>query len=76
MNRLIIVAMCLAGGLAMAQENDEKQPEGQSEETNTRIAKIEQIIVTAKKEFVQSSEEFDSEIESILEDADVLENEE
>ena len=76
MNRLIIAAMCLAGGLAMAQENDEKQTEGQNAETNRRLANIEQIIVTAEKEIVESNEEFDTEIDSILDDADKLENEE
>ena len=75
MKRLIIAAMCLACGLAWAQD-DEKQEEGPIEEMQIRLTAMEQIDVTAEKTPVESSEDFDSEIESILLDADALEGEE
>ncbi len=75
MKRLIIAAMCLAGGLALAQEDDEKQTEGLIEEMQIRLTVMEQIDVTAEKTPVESSEDFDSEIESILVDAEALEAE-
>ncbi len=75
MKRLIIAAMCLAGGLALAQD-DEKQTEGPIEETQIRLAEMEQIVVTAEKTPVESSEDFDTDIESILADAEALETEE
>lgn len=75
MKRLMIAAMCLAGGLALAQEDDEKQTEGPIEEMQIRLMVMEQIDVTAEKTPVESSEDFDSEIESILVDAEALEAE-
>ena len=75
MKRLIIAAMCLAGGLALAQEDDEKQTAGLIEEMQIRLTVMEQIDVTAEKTPVESSEDFDSEIESILLDAEALEAE-
>ena len=75
MKRLIIAAMCLAGGLALAQEDDEKQTEGLIEEMQIRLTVMEQIDVTAEKTPVESGEDFDSEIESILVDAEALEAE-
>ncbi len=75
MKRLIIAAMCLAGGLALAQEDDGKQTEGLIEEMQIRLTVMEQIDVTAEKTPVESSEDFDSEIESILVDAEALEAE-
>ena len=75
MKRLIIAAMCLAGGLALAQEDDQKQTEGLIEEIQIRLMVMEQIDVTAEKTPVESSEDFDSEIESILVDAEALEAE-
>ena len=47
MKRLIIAAMCLAGGLALAQEDDEKQTKGPIEEMQIRLTAMEQINVTA-----------------------------
>ena len=76
MKRLIIAAMCLAGGLALAQEDDEKETEGLIEEMQIRLTAMEQINVTAEKAPVASSEDSDSEIESILADAEALEAEE
>ena len=76
MKILIIAAMCLAGGLALADEGDEKQTEGPIEEMQIRLTAMEQINVTAEKTLVESSEDFDSEIESILLDAEALEAEE
>ncbi len=76
MKRLIIAAMCLAGGLALAQEDDEKETEGLIEEMQIRLTAMEEINVTAEKTPVESSEDFDSEIESILADAEALEAEE
>ena len=76
MKTLIIAAMCLAGGLALAQEDDEQQTEGPIEEMQIRLTTIEQIDVTAEKTPDESSEDFDGEIESILLDAEVLEAEE
>lgn len=75
MKRLIIAAMCLAGGLALAQEDDEKQSAGLIEEMQIRLTVMEQIDVTAEKTPVESSEDFDREIESILLDAEALEAE-
>lgn len=75
MKRLIIAAMCLAGGLALAQEDDGKQAEGPIEELQIRLTAMEQIVVTAEKTLVESGEDFDSEIESILADAEALEAE-
>ena len=75
MKRLIIAAMCLAGGLALAQEEGEKQAEGPIEDLQIRLTTMEQIVVTAEKKLVESSEDFDSEIESILDDAEALEDE-
>ena len=76
MKRRIIAAMCLAGGLALADESDETQTEGPIEEMQIRLTAMEQIDVTAEKTLVESSEEFDSEIESILDDAEALETDE
>ena len=76
MKRLIIAAMGLAGGLALADQGDETQAEGPIEELQIRLAAMEQIIVTAEKTPVESSEDVDSEIESILLDAEALEAEE
>ena len=76
MKTLIIAAMCLAGGLALAQEDDEQQTEGPIEEMQIRLTAMEQIDVTAEKMPVESSEDLDREIESILLDAEALEAEE
>jgi len=76
MKILIIAAMCLAGGLALADEGDETQTEGPIEELQIRLAAMELIVVTAEKTLVESSEDVDSEIESILLDAEALEAEE
>ncbi len=75
MKRLIIAAMCLAGGLALAQEDDGKQNEGRIEEMQIRLSEMDLINVTAEKTPVASSEDIDSEIESILVDAEALEAE-
>ena len=76
MKILIIAAMCLAGGLASADEGDETQTEGPIEEIQIRLAAMELIVVTAEKTPVESGADVDSEIESILLDADALEGEE
>ena len=73
MKILIIAAMCLAGGLTLADQGDEIQTEGPIEEMQIRLAAMEQIVVTAEKTPVESSEDVDSEIESILIDAEALE---
>ncbi len=75
MKTLIIAAMCLAGGLALAQEDDENQTEGPIEELQIRLTAMEEINVTAEKTPLESIEDFDSEIESILDDAEALEDE-
>lgn len=75
MKRFIIAASCLACGLAFAQE-DEGQTEEVVEEMQIRLVAMEQIVVTAEKKLVESSEDVDSEIESILLDAEALEAEE
>ena len=74
MTRFIIAALCLAGSLALAQE-DEHQLESPIEEMQIRLAEMEQIIVTAEKTPLESNEGIDSEIESILDDAEALERE-
>ncbi len=76
MKRLIIAAMCLTCGLALADQGDETQTEGPIQELQIRLTAMEQIIVTAEKTPVESSDDFDREIESILLDAAVLEAEE
>ena len=76
MKILIIAVMCLAGGLALSDEGDETQTEGPIEELQIRLTAMEQINVTAEKMLVESSEDLDSEIESILLDAEALEVEE
>ena len=76
MKILIIAVMCLTGGLALADEGDETQTEGPIEELQIRLTTMEQINVTAEKMLVESSEDLDSEIESILLDAEALEVEE
>ena len=73
MKRLIIAAMCLTCGLALAEEGDETKTEGPIEEIQIRLTTMEQINVTAEKTPAESSEDFDSEIESILLDAEALE---
>ena len=75
MKKLIITAMCLACGLAIAQD-DENQTEEVIEEMQIRLVAMEQIVVTAEKTPVESSEDIDSEIESILLDSEALEVEE
>ena len=75
MKKIIIAAMCLACGLAFAQD-DEEQTEEVIEEMQIRLVAMEQIVVTAEKTPVESSEDIDSEIESILLDAEALEDEE
>ena len=74
MKRMVIAAMWLGGGLAMAQE-EEGQSEGPVEELQIRLGEMEQIVVTAEKAPVNPTEDFDSEIELILLDADALEDE-
>ncbi len=76
MKRLIIAAMCLTCGLALADQGDETQTEGPIEELQIRLTAMEQIIVTAEKTPVESSDDFDREIESILLDAAALEADE
>ena len=76
MKILIIAAMCLAGGLASADEGDETQTEGPIEEIQIRLAEMELIVVTAEKTPAGLNENFDSEIESILVDAAALEADE
>ncbi len=76
LKRLIIAAMCLTCGLASADEGDGTQTEGPIEEMQIRLAAMELIVVTAEKTPVVSSEDVDSEIESILVDAEALEAEE
>ena len=76
MKRLIIAAMCFAGSLALADQSDETQTEGPIEDLQIRLTTMEQINVTAEKTPVESSEDVDSEIESILVDAEALETEE
>ena len=76
MKRIIIAAMCLTCGLALADQGDETQTEGPIEEIQVRLGEMEQIIVTAEKTPVESSDDFDSEIESILLDAEALEADE
>ena len=76
MKRIIIAAMCLTCGLALADQGDETQTEGPIEEIQVRLEAMEQIIVTAEKTPVESSDDFDSEIESILLDAEALEADE
>ncbi len=76
MKRFIIAAMCLTCGLALADQGDATQTEGPIEELQIRLTAMEQIIVTAEKTPVESSDDFDSEIESILLDAAVLEADE
>ncbi len=73
MKRLIIAAMCLTCGPALADQGDETQTEGPIEELQIRLTAMEQIIVTAEKTPVESSDDFDSEIDSILLDAEALE---
>ena len=73
MKRIIIAAMCLTCGLALADQGDETQTEGPIEEIQVRLEAMEQIIVTAEKTPVESSDDFDSEIDSILLDAAALE---
>jgi hypothetical protein len=75
MKIMIIAAMCLAGSLALADQGDETQTEGPIEEIQVRLEAMELIVVTAEKTLVESSEDFDSEIESILLDAEALEAE-
>ncbi len=76
MKRIIIAAMCLTCGLALADQGDETQTEGPIEEIQIRLATMEQIVVTAEKTLVETSDDFDSEIESILHDAAALEADE
>ena len=76
MKILIIAAMCLAGSLVLADEGDETQNEGPIEDLQIRLTAMEEINVTAEKTPVESSEDVDSEIESILVDAEALEAEE
>ncbi len=76
MKRLIIAAMCLTCGLALAGQGDETQTEGPIAELQIRLTAMEQIIVTAEKTPVESNDDFDREIESILLDAAVLEADE
>ncbi len=73
MKILIIAAMCLTCGLALAEEGDQTKTEGPIEEIQIRLTTMEQIDVTAEKMLVDSSEDLDSEIESILLDAAALE---
>jgi len=67
--------VCLACGLAFAQD-DEEQTEEVIEEMQIRLVAMEQIVVTAEKTPVESSEDIDSEIESILLDVEAIEAEE
>ncbi len=73
MKILIIAAMCLAASLALADEGDETQTEGPIEDLQIRLTAMEEINVTAEKTPVQSSKDVDSEIESILLEAEEAE---
>jgi hypothetical protein len=73
MKTLIIAVACLAGGLAMAQDDGEESEEV-IEEMQIRLSEMEQIIVTAEKSPAATDEAADSEIDAILADAEALED--
>ena len=74
MSKLMIAAICLVSGLAIAQDDEEKA-EGPIEEMQIRLTTMEEINVTSEKTIVESTEDLDSEIESILSAAEELEDE-
>jgi len=74
MKTIIIAAICLAGGLAMAQD-DAGQSEEVIEDLQIRLAGMEQIIVTAEKAPVAAGEDVDEDIDAILSEAEALEDE-
>jgi hypothetical protein len=75
MKTIIVVALCIIGVPALAQEFDESQTEG-VQEMQIRLATMEQIDVTAEKEAVEPDEPLDEDIESILLEIEILEAEE
>ena len=73
MKRLFIVGIWLVGGLALADSGDEKQ--GAIDMVQVRLSEIENIDVSAEKTPVEATDDVDSEIESILDEATALEAE-
>lgn len=72
MKRLFIAGIWLVGGLALA-DSDEKQEA--VDMVQVRLSEIENIDVSAEKTPVEATENLDSEIESILDEASALEEE-
>lgn len=73
MKRLFIAGIWLVGGFALADSGDEKQ--GVIDMVQVRLSEIENIDVSVEKIPVDATEDLDSEIESILDEANALEAE-
>lgn len=72
MKTIALLTMCLAGGLVLAEDNEQDDASG-IEKIQVRLAYLEQIDVTAEKEFAESDEPLDTEIEKILQEVEALE---
>jgi hypothetical protein len=73
MKKTVLAVFCLSASLAWAQDNDEADSE-EVKKVDLRVSVIENINVTAEKPPVEAADEEDIEIESILDEAESLDN--
>ena len=69
MKRVIILAMCVAGTAAFADDD------AVIDELEVRLSEIENIDVTSEKEPVESPEPVDEEVDNLLDELEALESE-
>jgi len=75
MKKIIIAVFYLASSISWAQDTDENKAE-ESDKVDLRMSVIESIVVTAEKAPVLSAEEADEDIDTILDEAEAIEDEE
>lgn len=74
MRKTVLAVFCLAASLAWGQDSDDTKTDV-VESVDVRLSVIEVIDVTAEKELVESVDEPDADIDTILDEADELEKE-
>ena len=72
MKRLFIAGLWLVGGLALADSDEQQEA---VDLVQVRLSEIENIDVSSEKTPVEATENLDREIESILDEASALEEE-
>ena len=74
MKKVVLVMFCMAGGVAWAQD-DERSESEEIDSVDLRVSVFENIDVTAEKAPAVSAEELDEDLETILDEAEDLEEE-